>query len=172
MAFSPAFTVSQSAASPNLVVLTDTSTGTDVLITQRRIYITDDTGAYIVPSGTTTDYIEWPLATNPISLNLLTQDTAANIAVQWLDVSNTVLYSDDDDYPLIEYGKQFYFYLIQQLALNPSTYQDSNYASNLALFWTYIIGAINAINIGDSLSASQALMNKETEMQNNQSFYF
>lgn len=167
MSFSPAFTVSQSAATPNIIVLQDTSTGVDASITQRRIYITDNEGAYIVPSGTSTDYIVWPLATNPISLNVLTQDTAANIFVEWLDVSNTVLYDDDDDYPLIEYGKQFYFYLIQQLALNPSTYQDSNYASNLALFWTYIIGAINAINIGSSLSASQALMNKETDMQNN-----
>lgn len=172
MSFSPAFTVSQSAATPNIIVLQDTSTGVDASITQRRIYITDNEGAYIVPSGTSTDYIVWPLATNPISLNVLTQDTAANIFVEWLDVSNTVLYDDDDDYPLIEYGKQFYFYLIQQLALNPSTYQDSNYASNLALFWTYIIGAINAINIGSSLSASQALMNKETDMQNNQSKYF
>lgn len=172
MSFSPAFTVSQSAATPNIIVLQDTSTGVDASITQRRIYITDNEGAYIVPSGTSTDYIVWPLATNPISLNVLTQDTAANIFVEWLDVSNTVLYDDDEDYPLIEYGKQFYFYLIQQLALNPSTYQDSNYASNLALFWTYIIGAINAINIGSSLSASQALMNKETDMQNNQSKYF
>lgn len=172
MSFSPAFTVSQSAATPNIIVLQDTSTGVDASITQRRIYITDNEGAYIVPSGTSTDYIVWPLATNPISLNVLTQDTAANIFVEWLDVSNTVLYDDDNDYPLIEYGKQFYFYLIQQLALNPSTYQDSNYASNLALFWTYIIGAINAINIGSSLSASQALMNKETDMQNNQSKYF
>lgn len=172
MSFSPAFTVSQSAATPNIIVLQDTSTGVDASITQRRIYITDNEGAYIVPSGTITDYIVWPLATNPISLNVLTQDTAANIFVEWLDVSNTVLYDDDNDYPLIEYGKQFYFYLIQQLALNPSTYQDSNYASNLALFWTYIIGAINAINIGSSLSASQALMNKETDMQNNQSKYF
>lgn len=172
MSFSPAFTVSQSAATPNIIVLQDTSTGVDASITQRRIYITDNEGAYIVPSGTSTDYIVWPLATNPISLNVLTQDTAANIFVEWLDVSNTVLYDDDNDYPLIEYGKQFYFYLIQQLALNPSTYQDSNYASNLALFWTYIIGAINAINIGSSLSASQALMNKENDMQNNQSKYF
>lgn len=172
MSFSPALTVSQSAATPNIIVLQDTSTGVDASITQRRIYITDNEGAYIVPSGTSTDYIVWPLATNPISLNVLTQDTAANIFVEWLDVSNTVLYDDDEDYPLIEYGKQFYFYLIQQLALNPSTYQDSNYASNLALFWTYIIGAINAINIGSSLSASQALMNKETDMQNNQSKYF
>lgn len=172
MAFSPAFSVSQSAATPSVLVLTDTSTGSDGSITKRRIYITDSSGAYIVPSGTTTDYIEWPLATNPISIDVLTQDTAANILVQWLNVSNAVLYDTDDNFALCEYGKQFYFYLIQQLALNPNTFQDLNYQTNLALFWTYIIGAINAISIGDSLSASQDLMNLETNMQQNQSLYF
>lgn len=172
MSFSPAFTVSQSAASPNLVVMEDTSTGSDGSITQRRVYIEDSTGAFIVPSGTTTDYIQWPLGDNPISLNVLTQDTAANIKVQWLNVSNTVLYEDDANYALTQYNQQFYFYLIQQLALRPATYQDTNYASNLALYWTYIIGAINAIDTGQSLSASQSLLDLATNMENDQSLFF
>lgn len=172
MPLSPAFTVSQSAASPNLVILEDTSTGSDGAITQRRIYIEDSTGAFIVPSGTTTDYIQWPLADNPISLNVLTQDTAANIKVQWLNVSNAVLYEDNEDFPITQYNQQFYFYLIQQLALRPATYQDTNYASNLALYWTYIIGAINAIDTGQSLAASQGLLDLATNMKNNQSLFF
>lgn len=172
MSFSPAFTVSQTAADPSLVVFTDTSTGSDVAITSRRIYVVDSQGNYIVPSGTATNYISWPLATNPLSSYILSQDTACEITVQWLNVGGTVLYTSTEKYCLNEYGRQFFYYLISVLAASPSILQDLSYKNNLNNFYTYLIGAENAVQLADDIAASQQLLNLETNMQNNQQMYF
>ena len=173
MSFSPSFSASQSAASPSTVVFTDDSTGSDGNIVSRRIYCTDYAGNAIIPSGTSTAYIAWPLATNPITVsNLLPNDEACNSNIQWLDSGNNVLYETDADFCFAENNKQFFYYLLQQLALAPQTLQDANYSSNLALYWTYITGAINAIEIGDDLANSQNLLNLATNMLTNQSLYF
>lgn len=87
----PNFTGTQQIGLPSCVYLTDTSTGSDVAITQRRAYIQDVQGNYLVPSGTTTDYVVWSILDTSISIDCLTQDTAPYVLVQWLNVSGTVL---------------------------------------------------------------------------------
>lgn len=173
MAFSPLFTVSQGAATPADVSFQDVSTGTDAAITQRRIYITDSDGNPVVPSGTTTAYIQWALGTNPITVSdLLPNDLGVYINIQWLNVANVVLYEADNNYCLDQFNRQFFYYLIQQLALAPATLQDTNYASNLELYWVYIIGAENSVEIGDDIAACQNLLNMATNMMNQQNLYF
>jgi len=173
MSYSPSFSAAQSAAAPATVVFTDDSTGADAAIVGRRIYVTDNQGNAVVPSGTSTSYIDWPLADNPLTVaNLLPNDLACNVDVQWLDVSDGVLYELDEDYPFVENNKQFYFYLLQQLALYPSTLQDTNYLSNLEQYWAFITGGINAISIGNDISNSQNLINMATEMLQNETKYF
>lgn len=173
MPFSPIFTVSQSAEAPTTCIFTDSSTGSDVLITSRRIYITDSGGNAVVPAGTSTAYISWAYGTNPLTvLNLILVDTAVSVTVQWLDVSNAVLYEDDDSFCLAQNNKQFFYYLIQQQGLTPSIVQDANYFSNLAMYWTNIIGAIQAIEDASDLAGSQNCLNRATEMMTNESKYF
>lgn len=172
MAFVQDFSISQTALNPALIIAEDTSTGVDAAITQRRIFFLDSEGNYLAESGVTTDYNAWAYATNPKSFDVLTEDTALQITVQWLDVSNNVLYSKTQSYCLAYYNKQFLYYLVQQQSLNPGIVQDTSYNSNVALFWTTIIGAVNAVTIGDDISASQNSLNRGTEMRNNQSFYF
>lgn len=173
MAFVPLFTVSQGAATPADVSFQDVSTGTDAAITQLRIYITDSEGNEIVPPGTSTSYIAWALATNPRTVSdLLSNDLGVYIVVQWLNVSNTVLYEASNNYCLDQFNRQFFYYLIQQLALKPATLQDTNYASNLELYWVYIIGAENSVEIGDDIAACQNLLNMATNLMNNQTMYF
>lgn len=173
MAFSPIVDIGQSISNPAAVVFTDSSTGSDSDIDSRRIYITDSQGNYVVPSGTTTDYISWPLATNPMTVSdLLTQDIAANILVQWLDSSEGVLYETDDDYALREFNIQFFIYLIQNQGLNPGVVQDTTYFSNLATYWVNIIGAENMIVYADDLAGAQNCLNRATNMMNNQSDFF
>lgn len=72
MSFSQNFIVAQTPANPAYILISDTSTGSDPSIIGRRITITDCFGNYLVPTGTTTNYIDWPLLDNPISLNVLT----------------------------------------------------------------------------------------------------
>lgn len=174
MALTPSISVSQSAQSPNLVTLTDTSTGSDVTITKRRVYITDNTGTYLVESGTTTDYEAWDdfPATTSITLDILTEDKAVHILVQWLTAGNSVVVDYEDDYPLVEYNKQFFYELWQQQGLNPGIYQDTNYNNNLAILWSSIHGAIQCITLASDLSASQNCMNIGTNMRLNETLYF
>jgi hypothetical protein len=172
MPLTPAFTLSQSPIAPNLVVATDTSTGTDVAVTQRRIFFQTAYGDYLVVPGTTTDYNAWLLVNPSQSFNILTQDYAISCTVQWLDVGNTVLYTLSQVFALPQYNKQFFYYLIQQQALTPSILQDTTYFSNMANYWMNITGGIQAVEIGADISASQNCLNIATHMMNNQNLYF
>lgn len=172
MSFSPAFTIAQTALNPALILATDSSTGVDSAITKRRITFTTSTGSTLVVSGTTTSYNAWLLADTTGSFNVLTQDYALSILVQWLDVSNTVLYSSTQSYCLAYYNKQFMYYLTNQESLSPGILQDTNYVSNKAALWVSIVGAVNAITFGADLSASQNELNIGTNLRLNQSNYF
>lgn len=172
MSFSPSFTIAQTPTNPALVIAEDTSSGSDVLIISRKITFTDADGNTVVPSGTTTSYVSWPLVTNPITINLLTTDMALSVRVDWLNAAGTSIYDSTQSYCLVEYNKAFLYYLVQQQSLTPSIVQDQNYSANLATFYTTIIGAQNAVEIGNDISASQNMINMGTNMRNSQSLYF
>ena len=55
MPLTPNFSTSQQAGLPSDVVVTDTSTGSDVAIVARRVYLVNYAGEYVVADGTTTD---------------------------------------------------------------------------------------------------------------------
>lgn len=173
MSFSPSFTCGASPSDPAAVVFTDDSVGSDVLILARRIYVTDNDGNAVVPSGTSTAYIEWPYATNPLTvLNLLTQDTACNVDVQWLGAGNVVLYETDNDFCFREFNIQQFIYLIQNQALTPGIVQDANYISNLCQYWINIVGGNTMVEDAEDLSGSQNCLNRATEFLQNESKYF
>jgi len=171
MAIAPSFSVSQSAITPASVTVTDTSTGTYGTITKRRIYVSDANGDYLTGDGTV-DYNEWALADLSITLSILSQDTAANIRVDWLTSLNVVVDTLNANYPLSQFGKQFFFQLVSAQGLTPGIYQDSNYSGNLAVFWSNIVAGDNAVTYGNSISAAQNCYNRETYMQAKQSDFF
>ena len=168
----PAFTVAQSALSPSNVLISDTTVGPDPTITQRRVYVQTATGSYLVPTGTTTDYIVWSYSLPSITLDILTTDQAVAITVQWLDVSNTVVDTLTQEDCLAEYNKQFLVYLGQLQAVTPGILQDSNYATNLTVYYAYIVYAIKMVEIGADIASSQNLLNKATFMMQNQNSFF
>ena len=173
MALVPSFTVSQSATTPANVTFVNTATGSDAAVTHLRIYITDNDGTAIVPSGTSTAYIAWALATTTLTVSdLLTTDLAVNIVVQWLSVTNVVLYSSEDPFCLRQFNKQQFIYLIQNQALSPSIVQDTNYFSNLCQYWINIVGANTMIEDAEDLAASQNCLNRGTDFLNNETLYF
>lgn len=175
MAITASVAVSQSALSPALVTLTDESTGTNTdSITKRRVYFTDSSGQPVVTSGNTNSYEEWndfPSDTS-ITFDLLTEDTAVRMRVDYLTAGNTVITSFEDDYALSEFNKQFFYELWQQQSLTPSILQDTNYASNLANLWVAIIGGIQCVEIASDLAAAQNAMNIGTNYRLNESKYF
>lgn len=172
MAISPAFTISQSALTPGSVTATDTSTGTDAAISQRRIFFQTAYGTYLVVDGTLTTYEPWAYADASDTWDLLDEDSAVSVTVQWLNAADTVLYTLTQVYCLSEFNKQFFYYLQQQAALTPGIPQDTNYFSNMATYWMNITGAIQAVEIGADIAASQNCLNRATNMMNNQTKYF
>lgn len=174
MPLSVSFTISQSALNPAGVTATDTSTGVDAAVTQRRIFFQNSQGQYVTTSGTTdaSAYEAWAYADTSETWELLEEDLAVTVTVQWLNVSNAVLYTLTQVYCLPQFNKQFFYYLVQNQALTPSVLQDTNYAANMAAYWTYITGAIQAIEIGADVAASQNCLNRATEMMQNQNMYF
>lgn len=172
MSFTQNFSVAQTALNPSLVIANDISTGVDAAIAQRRIYFKNSQGEYVVPVGTTTDYVEWVLVNNPINVDLLTKDQALEVRVDWLSAGGTVLYTLTQKYCFSQYNKQFLYYLIQLQSLTFNVIQDTNYWGNVALLWTNIIGAINAVEIADDIYASQVCLDRATYMASNQEKFF
>ena len=109
MALTPNFTASQTSGTPSVITLTDTSTGSDVTIASRRVYLLQSNGTFLVPAGNTTDYIEWDLVDTSISIDVLSQDTALSITVQWMSGIQTVVTSKTISFAFTAYNETFYY---------------------------------------------------------------
>ena len=121
MALTPNFSASQNYGTPNIITLTDTSTGSDATITKRRIYLLQSNGTYLVPTGTTTNYIDWDMTNTTtrepltIALNVLTQDTALSITVEWLTAVNVMVVNKS-----ISFALNTLFVIFEYFSLNDS----------------------------------------------------
>lgn len=172
MSFNPNFSVSQTIGAPSIIILTDTSTGSDVGITQRRVYLQLSDNTYLVPTGTTTNYIVWNYADSSIEIDVLNQDEAVSITVQWLSVTNVVLYSKKNLALFSMYNKIFFSGLQGRQASTPNITQDENYYTNRSILWGHIVSAMNAVEIGIDIYGAQNSIDKATYMINNQSEFF
>jgi hypothetical protein len=172
MAISPSFTASQNSGTPSIITLTDTSTGTDVAITQRRVYLLQSNGQYLVPTGTTTDYIEWDIVDPTISLNVLVQDTALSITVQWLSVSNTVIESVTTSFAFTAYNETFYYGLTESQVANANLTASTNWYQTKMILRVELDSAYQAITFASDIFSAQAALNRATFISTNQSYFF
>jgi len=84
MPFIPSFTATQLYATPNILRIVDTSTGSDIDINDRQIYLRKADGTYLVPQGTKTNYISWLYDDgNVIDINVLNIDYCLEIKIDW-----------------------------------------------------------------------------------------
>lgn len=175
MPLTPSFSVSQSVGQPSVIEITDTSTGSDLAVTSRRVYLEDYEGNNVVPSGVTTLYIPWPLSSPTISIDCLTEDAALQVTVQWLNVSNTVLYISSSLEGFTLYNESFYYSLTQAQAMvsNPSYIaQDTNYYNNKMKLRLFIDSGNQAISLGNDITSAQICYDSATYIVNNQQNYF
>lgn len=172
MPLTPSISVSQSSLAPNLITVTDTSTGSDASIAARRISFQTPQGTYLVETGTSTTYEIWPYADSSDTFNVLRKDYALSITVLWVDADGDTLYTYTQVYPFAQYNKQFAVQLGDLQALAPRTTMNSNYAYNMAIYWMNIVYGENMVSIAADISNAQNFFDQATEMRENQSIYF
>jgi len=173
VALTPSFTSSESLASPNLVTFVDNSSGTDNAITNRRLFIRLANGNWLTEAGesTTSAYTNWVYTDPSITLNLLTQSTAANVTVQWF-AGATLTYTKTIAMEWNLYDYLFAFELLQSQTATPTIISDTNYYSNFFMFLTNLFNSENAITMASDIYSSQSALNKNQNLINQQNLYF
>lgn len=174
MPLTPNFSGSTLSGSPETITFTDTSVGSDPSITQRRIYLLQADGEYLVPSGTTTDFVEWALANSSISLEVLSQDTALSVTTEWLDVTDVVLYTKTIAFGFDAFGQNFFYSLSdgQVPITNPPLALSQDYYQNKLQFLCYLKSAEQAITYASDIQKAQVNYDLDQFMQNNQTELF
>ena len=166
MSFSQNFTALPVAGDLTKILLTDTSSGVDV-ISSRIIsfYKTDGT----LLSGAT---VNWPVSAgigDTISPSVLTKDYSLNIVVAW--VAASVNYSKSLIFTSTGYSSQFAYKLTQDISANPGVLNNKNYYYNLFKLQSDIDNAIIDNTYGNQFSAQSAL-DRVYQMITNEKYYF
>lgn len=178
MAISANFSASQNSGLPSVINLTDTSTGSDTSITKRRVYLLQANGEYLVPSGTTTNYVEWNITNvntrEPLStqINVLQKDAALSITVQWLTSSNVVVESKTTSFSFTAYSETFYYGLTQDQVSNPSLVSDTNWYENKMILRVEIDSANQAVVFASDIFSAQAALDRASYIIQNSNFFF
>jgi hypothetical protein len=172
MPLTPSFSVSQSSATPNVIAITDTSSGNDSSVAKRRIYLLQADGTYLVPSGVSTQYIDWALADTTKSVDVLSADTALQITVQWLDSSNVVLYTVTTAFGFSAYGETFYYNLTQLQQANPQIINATTFYTAKMMLRVELDSAAQAISFAGDINSAQQCFNRANNFIINQNYYF
>ena len=174
MPLSPNFTASQNSGTPNLIFLTDTSTGSDVTITKRRIYLLQSNGTYLTPAGTPANqnYIDWALVDVTTSLNVLIQDTALSITVEWLTAANVVVANKTISFAFTAYNETFYYGLTESQVANANLTASTNWYQTKMILRVELDSAYQAISFASDIFSAQAALNRATFISTNQSYFF
>ena len=172
MPFVPNFTASQYSGTPSVITLTDTSTGSDVTIASRRVYLLQANGTFLVPAGTTTDYIVWDLVDTSIDLDVLSQDSALSITVQWMSGINTVVTSKTISFAFTAYNETFYYGLTESQVANSNLSASTNWYQTKLILRVEIDSADQAITFASDIYSAQAALNRATYISTNQAYFF
>lgn len=174
MAFAASFTAQSVSGSNSDILFTDTSTGSDVLIVSRRLYVSTDVGTFLVEDGSSLEYSVWaiPLATT-ITLDLLDKDYGLKIVCEWLNASNVVLYDYTiDAQGFTQYNENASFQLTQALTGNPLLINDNNFAQNKWALRDFIDSGNQAILQASDLYNAQRCYDAGTAIRLNSQYLF
>src|SRR6187402_435800 len=103
----PSFTAI-GTSDPSSILVTDTSTGSDIDITDRQIIFTQTDSTSLGNSP-----YDFPVPGASITVSPLTQDAALTITLNWLNSVGVVLYTTSIIASFNQYGLQFLDVLIQ-----------------------------------------------------------
>lgn len=171
MPLTVAIEIQQNNGNPSNFTIVDTSTGSDPSITSRRIYLSKADGSFLVPEGTTTDYIEWPIAESSITLDVLERDMALEVLVQWM-AGAVVTYAYENSYVLPAYTNTFLYNLSVEQSSNPAIINATDFFANKTKMYTYVKEAENAVAIGEDIVKAQLALDKAYFLITNADKYF
>lgn len=163
----PSFTVAPTSNAAALL-LTDTSTGNDVAVTDRQILLYNAAGNPVVPP------IDWPIASPSITIAPLTTDIALNVKVNWNNNVATPLYTVSQLFAAVQYAEQFFYTLTQEQAAttNLNILNDFPYFTNKSKLRLYIDSALQAISVGADIFSAQFCISLYQPFLQNSNLYF
>jgi hypothetical protein len=172
MPLTPLFATSQIVGQPSVVVIEDTSTGTDAAVSERRIYLQKADGTYLRPEGTTTDYISWPVGTTTKSISVLDRDYALNVVVLWVSSGGATLYTKAQLLLFTLHLEQFYYDLTQTQSGAPRIVEDTRYYDSKIKLRCSLDEAANAVSIGEDIYSAQAALDRGQFLLDHQTLFF
>jgi len=175
MALTPNFTTTQTPGAPEDINFEDLSTGTDGAVTKRRIYVQTSNGDFLVASGNSNQYSDWPNFPTDTTItisDILVKDVGARVVVQWLDVSNNILYDKTRYFGFTCFNEDFDYETTQNVAGNQLLMNDNNFWFNKSLLRTYIDSGDNAIERASDINAAQQCYNLATELHTDSQYLF
>lgn len=165
------FTTSQNYANIDAAVLTDTSTSL-AGITVRLVYFRKSNGDYLVPTGTTTQYVVWAIGNNTLTVNdLLDKDYCLDITVKWF-TGSTITDTSTVLTNFLAYTKLFRRNLTRYQASDPKLLTNANYWGSKKKLSTLIEDAEEAVEWLNDQSVSQYCINELKKMTDNISTFF
>lgn len=175
MALSVEFSTDQIPGSPADIIFNDETTGTDVTITQRRIYIQLPDGSFLVPAGIATGYNAWPNYPADMTMTIedvLPEDSACRVTVQWLTAGNSVVYDKTEFIGFNCFNEDFDYQLTQNVASNQQLMNDNNFWANKNRLQTFIDSGDEAILRASDINAAQQCYDLATEMRLSAQYLF
>lgn len=178
MAYTLNFSAVQTTALTNILITDLSSGGTDPNLTSRRIYLYKIDGTTLVPDGTTTDYIDFPIVASSgigdtISVNVLSKDYSLSIYIVCTSSSpiGGAVYSKTAVNTFTGYTNKAAYSLVQDISANPNILNDNGYYSNLGKLYTELDNANQAQAYSDAFSAQSAL-DRAYQLISHPSLYF
>ena len=172
MAFTRNFNCTQPSGSNSIIIVEDTSTGSDILITSRRVYLRTKDNTFLVPSGTSTQYIAWAISLTKISITVLDKDYALDVIVQWLGASNNILYDKTILNGFTSYNESFDLGLSSLLASNAKLFEDNNFFLNKSKLRDALDSGDKAVSRGGDISKAQACYDVGTDLRVSSQYNF
>lgn len=166
------FTVTQTVGDESVVTITAVVSGTDAAVTQRRVYLQTASGTFLVEDGVTTDYTQWSISDSSIDIDCLDKDYALRVYVEWLSVTNVVLYDAEQFVGCTLYNEGFMYSAVQLCAGNPLLINDNNFWGSLQLMRTYVDSGNHALSFAEDLLNAQLCYDKATNLRDNSQYYF
>ncbi len=167
------FSATESLSTLANVTFLDTSTGSDVGLTSRKIFVRLANGNFLTTAGesTTSASEDWDIGDTSITLALLSQSTVANVTVQWL-TGSAITYTKTVLTIWNLYDYIFSFGLIQSQTATPTIINDVSYYSKFFEFITNIWSSEAAVIYGNDLYSSSACLSRNQWLINNADNYF